>query len=88
MGKYTDYHRGEAVKNAIALEDHIKKNQCPECVEKHSFAVEQYAEEEAHTNPRANQKKLNVLAELVRKIRRELMNTMKERDEEKLRRIY
>jgi hypothetical protein len=88
MGQYTEYHKDEAIKNAIALEDHLNRYKCPECIDKHSYGLEQYIQEESQTNPQANHKKLNILAELVRKIRKEIANTMRPREEEKLRRIY
>jgi len=62
----------EAIKNAIALEDHLTKDPCPECSAKHVLALENYLEEEYHTNPNADRRLLQ-LAQKVRDIRRELM---------------
>ncbi|RLI98585.1 MAG: hypothetical protein DRP00_01650 [Candidatus Aenigmatarchaeota archaeon] len=52
-GPYTEFHLKEAAKNLIALEDHLTKYPCPECIEKHILATEQYLEEEMETNPNA-----------------------------------
>ena len=40
-----DYTKDEIKKNLILLEDHFKKNPCPDCVNKHLMATEGYAEE-------------------------------------------
>ena len=54
-GPYTEYHLEEAIKNAIALEDHLVKFACPECIKKHVLGLEQYLEEEMETNPTAKE---------------------------------
>jgi hypothetical protein len=42
-----DYTKRNIRKNMILLEDHMKQNTCPDCVNKHMDAVEGYAEEGA-----------------------------------------
>jgi len=69
-GPYTEFHLKEAAKNLIALEDHLAKYPCPECIKKHVLAVEQYLEEEMETNP--NSKELIPLRDRLEAIKEKL----------------
>lgn len=40
-----DYTKQQIKKHQILLEDHLKSNPCPDCVNKHLTAIEGYAEE-------------------------------------------
>ncbi len=75
MGEYTQYHKEQAMKNAIALQDHLNRFQCPDCINKHALALEQYLEEEMETNPEAEDK-LRILADKVRRLRKEIAITI------------
>lgn len=40
-----EYTKNQIRKHQILLEDHMKANPCPDCVNKHLTAIEGYAEE-------------------------------------------
>lgn len=40
-----EYTKNQMKKHLIALEDHVKANTCPDCMEKHLLAIEEYGEE-------------------------------------------
>jgi len=75
---HSKHHREEMVKNLIQAEDHLRKDFCPECLDKHLLGGEAYMEEELSTNPDAERELLE-LAEKVRQIRRKIqeMNNIK-----------
>jgi hypothetical protein len=40
-----NYTKEQIAKNLVLLEDHLKQNPCPDCVNKHMLATEGYADE-------------------------------------------
>lgn len=68
---HSTHHKEEMIKNLIQAENHLTKDYCPECLNKHLLGAEAYMEEEVSTNPNANPELLE-LAQRVREIRRRL----------------
>jgi len=66
-----EYTKHQLKKHFILLEDHMKSNTCPDCVDKHLSAIEGYAEE-GTTQAESDAEKLAFIkiAEAVRKLRK------------------
>jgi hypothetical protein len=68
-----DYTKDEIKKNLILLEGHGRSNPCPDCVEKHLFAIEGLSEEGASMAEEENRRSsMLALADWSRAIRKNL----------------
>lgn len=68
-----DYTKDEIKKHLVLLEDHLKSDPCPDCLDKHLTAIEGYSEEgTSQTDSEAEKLQFLQLAEKARELRKSL----------------